>query len=298
MTRQLLLALVLLLSPKAAGATDLITLPEPSIWLAPPSPAGSSQGQLAAQMGDTSVVNPSWIIMQTNYPQSQGTGANYTADPGASWSANIPGGRVQFYATYNSQQNTQPSTYELAQAGAFFPCGPEYDLFAASAPSQGYTDPSGNPIASRFSSSAPINQLSTVSLVGGLNIVYESINSGCDVNAAAYFFGVTLQSTSGYSLSYRILLRETQGGAEYNMQCPGYPQNSSYCFSTGVTQLSQGLRNQAADGNRVVYNFGILQVPDERHLANSGHKCCRLANPGRIFWGVRHRPSHADISLG
>ena len=238
------------------NAGTLITRPDAALWLN----NVTYTGQVLAKMGDASVAAPAWIIVQWSNPSPLTANQDYAAAPNTNWAFSNSSTRVQFYALPDSQQNIIEHTLEFYQNGLNNPCGNEFDLAASTGTDNQYNDPSGKPIARRMSISAPINQLNTVALLGGVTIPYESAvpTQQCNNNLAGYGFNIVLNSTNGYVLFFQIFVRTSNGAVQNNSPCGGYPNGKNYCFTSNVSALGVELSDQSVSQTRVFYNFNVL----------------------------------------
>jgi hypothetical protein len=244
-----------LLALANAEATILVTGPESAVYVAPTVYNGSFSNVL----GDESVFTPTWYIAQWSNPEP--LTHDVLALPGTDWVAANATTRVRFYHATNSGAKILEHTYELSQTGVAptFPltCGTEYDLFLSPSSGNIYSSPSGAPSASRFAQSGPIGGLSTLTMRFGLDIASENSKRTCAVNYVGYLAAVTLNSSSGLSMFYQVILRDSRGDLFNNSSCTGYPVNGVYCYSASVEYIT-GQSMQSPSSGRVAYDFNIL----------------------------------------
>lgn len=238
-------------------ATDLITAPESSLYLAPPTYTGNYSNIL----GDNSVPSPNWYIAQWTNPNPLPAGPDFTAFPATDWEVGNDTTNVKFYHAPVSSQGILEHTYELAQNGnaAAHPltCGKEFDLFLSANNGSTYRTSTGAIAPSRFAGSGPLGSINNLIFRFGLNINYEQNAGTCSLNYVGYLASVTLSSVNGQSMFYQVYLRTSRGSSVANQGCPGYSDNIHYCYDITIDQLTGQAQQQPQTG-RVAYNFNFL----------------------------------------
>ena len=270
MLRTMLAACVLLLSNPLARAAEIVSQPEASLFLAPPTFTGSFTNKL----GDRSVAAPTWHVTQGSggIPLVGQADANYGSDPGASWIVENRTTRVAFHAAPGAPPDgARGNTLELAQNSFGQPCDQEWDLYAESTGPHSYKDPSGQWAPSRVRRSMPLGQATRVDVHFGLAVTYERLahDGVCPLDSTGDVVCLGVRNVdprsaiTNYLIFYQVSVHDSRAANAVDVPCYDGPVTGTYCFTTSVNNLGGPLGpltpSQPVSPRRVVYDLNVRE---------------------------------------